>query len=68
MDPKKVQAMMDWPPPRTPKELRGFLGLTEYYRRFIRHYATLTNSLTQQLKKDAFNWDTEAEAAFQLLK
>lgn len=44
------------------------MGLTGYYRRFIRHYATLTTPLTQQLKKDSFNWNPEAENAFQVLK
>lgn len=68
VDPDKVQAMVDWPSPRTLRELRGFLGLTGYYRRFIHHYATLTNPLTQQLKKDTFHWHEEAESAFQLLK
>ena len=68
VDPEKVQAMIDWPPPRTIKELRGFLGLTGYYRRFIRHYASLTQPLTQQLKKDAFLWNGKAEVAFHLLK
>ena len=42
VNPEKVQAMVDWPPPRAIKEIRKFLGLTSYSRRFIRHYASLT--------------------------
>jgi len=39
-DPKKVSVMKDWPSPTTIKELRGFLGLTDYYRRFVQYHGT----------------------------
>lgn len=54
VDPDKIKAMQDWPIPRNLKELRGFLGLTGYYRRFIHRYAWLATPLTQQLRKDNF--------------
>lgn len=68
MDADKVKVMQEWPLPQNIKQLRGFLGLTGYYRRFIRNYAILANPLTQQLKRDSFNWKEEATTAFEALK
>lgn len=68
MDPSKVQIVLDWPEPQTLKQLRGFLGLTGYYSRFIKGYALLALPLTSLLKKDAFIWCPQAIDAFNKLK
>ncbi|GJX71213.1 putative mitochondrial protein [Tanacetum coccineum] len=67
-DKSKIQAIKDWPIPKTVKQLRGFLGLTRYYRMFIRHYAIITKPLTQLLKKQSFQWNDAAQVAFETLK
>jgi hypothetical protein len=68
MDPAKVEAVQAWPTPRTPRALRGFLGLAGYYRKFIHDYGSIAGPLTQLLKKEAFVWSPEATAAFTTLK
>jgi len=68
MEEDKIRALKDWPKPTSLKLLRGFLGLTGYYIRFIRNYASLATPLTDMLKKDNFKWTTAAENAFVKLK
>ncbi|XP_026416642.1 uncharacterized protein LOC113312098 [Papaver somniferum] len=68
-DPEKIEAMQTWHPlPSTLKQLRGIVGLTDYYRIFIQGYGTIPKPLTDMLKKDAFHWTADAHTAFTELK
>ncbi|KAL5555888.1 hypothetical protein UlMin_038124 [Ulmus minor] len=67
-DLSKVQAMTKWPTPANVRDVRGFLGLTGYYRRFVRGYGELAKPLTDLLKKEGFSWGSQQEQAFETLK
>ena len=57
MDPAKVSAILDWPAPRTVKELQSFLGLANYYNRFIRAFTNMAAPFHALLRKHApFVW------------
>ena len=51
MDPAKVAAILDWPTPKNVKEVQSFLGFSNFYRKFILHYSTLTTPLTSLTRK-----------------
>lgn len=67
-DPDKIQAINEWPQPRSLSALRGFLGLSGFYRKFIKNYASLAAPLTDLLRENKFTWTTEASQAFTELK
>ena len=67
-DPGKIINMKSWPTPTNTTSLRGFLGLTGYYQKFIENYGSIAALLTKLLKKDGFKWSSEADEAFQRLK
>ncbi|KAL5582147.1 hypothetical protein UlMin_014589 [Ulmus minor] len=69
MDMKKVRAIQEWKTPANVKELRLFLGLANYYRRFVEEYSKMAAPLTELLKKGVtWEWAIVCEAAFQELK
>ena len=67
-DPEKLKAIQEWPSPTSITHLRGFLGLTGFYHRFVRHYAAIAAPLTELLKKNAFTWLEQSQSAFESLK
>ncbi|KAL0413690.1 UNVERIFIED_CONTAM: putative mitochondrial protein [Sesamum radiatum] len=67
-NPSKLRAIADWPTPHSITALRGFLGLTGFYRRFVRHYASIAAPLTDLLKQKSFHWTSVANAAFRQLQ
>ena len=68
VDPRKTTAMQQWLVLTTIKALRGFLGLTSYYRKFIKGYGTIAKPLIDLLKEDSFLWSDTALEAFNALK
>ncbi len=70
-DPAKIKAMVEWPQPKSVKEVKMFLGLTGFYRKFIARYAEIALPLihlTMNEFRKNFRWTEEADAAFQALK
>nr|GEW93702.1 putative reverse transcriptase domain-containing protein [Tanacetum cinerariifolium] len=69
VDPAKIESVKDWASPKSPTEIRQFLGLAGYYQRFIEGFSKITKSMTKfTQKKVKFEWGDKQEAAFQLLK
>ena len=68
-NPKKVESVRDWPKPVTVKQVRSFLGLCSYYRKFILNFSTIAKPLTRLTEKDVkFVWSMECDRAFESLK
>lgn len=68
-DPAKIETIKCWPIPKNVKELRSFLGLAGYYRRFVHHFGSISKCLTDLLKKHTlFVWTDDHSAAFNTLK
>jgi hypothetical protein len=59
---------MEWPIPKTLTELRGFLGMHMYYRKFVKGFSQLCAPLTDLTKKGAFKWDKEAQITMDKMK
>jgi hypothetical protein len=69
VDPSKVQEVIDWKPPKTVHQIRSFLGLAGYYRRFITDFSRITKPMTELLKKGVkFVWSEDCEKAFHTLR
>jgi len=69
MDPSKVQEVMDWKAPTSISEVRRFLGLAGYYRRFIPDFSKIAKPMTSLLQKDRkFVWTKGCEVAFRTLR
>ena len=69
VDPSKVQDVLNWNSPKSVHQIRQFLGLARYYRRFIPDFSKIAQSMTKLLQKEAkFDWSPAYEEAFQTLK
>ena len=67
-DHSKIIVMLEWPVPNNQRDLRGFLGLTGFYRKFIKGYAAIVAPLTSLLCKNNFSWTPETQKVFEWLK
>ncbi|KAL0374083.1 UNVERIFIED_CONTAM: Retrovirus-related Pol polyprotein from transposon gypsy [Sesamum radiatum] len=69
MEKDKVNAILDWPTPKSIAEVRSFHGLASFYRRFVKDFSTIVASLTEIVKKKVgFHWGEKQQQAFDLLK
>ncbi|GJY45843.1 putative reverse transcriptase domain-containing protein [Tanacetum coccineum] len=69
VDPAKIESIKYWASPKIPTEIRQFLGLAGYYRRFIEGFSKIAKSMTKLTQKGIkFDWGEKEENAFQLIK
>jgi translation initiation factor IF-2 len=69
MDPTKLKEILDWPAPKTVKEVRSFIGFGNFYRHFVKGFSHLAHPLHDLLKKDKkFVWSEECQESFDQLK
>ena len=69
VDPEKVQEVMDWKPPTPVRQIRSFLGLAGYYRRFIPDFSRIAKPMTELLKKGVkYDWSQKCENAFHKMR
>jgi hypothetical protein len=68
-DSDKIQKVANWPTPSNSKDVRSFLGLAGYYRKFVKHFGIIARPLFNLLKKNTpFVWTQDTDIAFQVLK
>ena len=69
VDPVKIEAVMNWKPPRNVTDVRSFLGLASYYRRFVQGFSVIAFSFTKLLRNGVkFEWDDNCQSSFERLK
>ena len=69
VDPTKIEAVVNWKPPRNVTEVRSFLGLASYYRRFVRRFSVIASPLTKLLRKGIkFEWKDKCQNSFEQSK
>ena len=68
VDESKVQAIRDWPVPTSIQQVRSFHGLASFYRRFVRDFSTVVAPMTEVLKAKKFEWNDQAQRAFEEVK
>jgi len=69
VDPQKIEAVTNWPRPKNPTEVRSFLGLEGYYRRFVQNFSKIVTPLTNLTRKvTKYEWTEQCEESFRELK
>ena len=69
MDPKKIEVIIEWKPPRNVTEVRSFLGLAGYYKRFVKGFSMSAAPMTRLLQKNVrFEWSEKCQSTFEKLK